>query len=142
VQFNGPTAQLQVAPPGETVTVYAVIELLPEIVGADQPIVTELSCALTPVTEGAPGESPKVRALFSVTAPALVVTVTPTVPPTGADGLVKVKVVPSALSFQDETAVAPTEIPVTPTKKEPLIVTVAPPVFGIWERSTLDSEGF
>jgi hypothetical protein len=59
------------------------------------------------------------------------VTVTPNVPPVGDAGLVKVKVVPSALSFHDETVVAPTEIPVTPTKNDPLIFTVAPPVFGI-----------
>jgi hypothetical protein len=93
------------------------------------------------VTVGALGESPKVSALESETVPAFVVTVTLFVPPTNELGLVNVRLVPASDSDHSVTGEEPTDIAVTPTKKLPLIRTVAPPVFGIEDLSVLVTEG-
>jgi hypothetical protein len=45
------------------------------------------------------------------------------------------KLVPSALSSQVGTELEPTKTDLTPTKKDPFTVTVAPPVFGMIARS-------
>ena len=107
------------------------IGLDPTDAGADQLTVTDSSFGLSPVTDGALGESPKVSALVIVAEPAVVWTVTSTDPPVLELGLTKVSVVPSLLSVQLDTEATPTVTPVTPTRKEPFSVTFAPPVFGI-----------
>jgi hypothetical protein len=56
---------------------------------------------------------------------------TSTVPPTFEAGFKKLMLVPSADSVQDEADRFPTEIEVTPTKNEPVKVTVEFPVLGI-----------
>lgn len=141
VQFSGPTVQVQVAPPGDTVTTYPVTGLVPADDGADQPTVIDWSPGLSPVIDGALGESPKVRALEIVAAPALVVTVKLFVPAVGEIGLVNVRLVPELDSVQSETLMDPIDIAVTPTKKLPLIVTVAPPVLGTRVLSVLLATG-
>jgi hypothetical protein len=107
-----------------------VIALVPELEGADQPIVTLLSDGLIPVIVGALGESPKVKAFANVADPAEVVTVTSTTPPAAEAGLTNVRDVPSVLSVQLVTELEPTLRAVTPTRNDPLSVIGAPPVFG------------
>jgi hypothetical protein len=93
------------------------------------------------VIEGALGESPKVSALGIVVVPAFVVIDRSTAPPVIELGLVKVRLVPESVSFQDDTAIEPTETAETPTKKLPFTLTVAPPVFGITLLSVLVAVG-
>jgi len=116
--------------------------LVPTLLGADHPMVTSLFEGLSPVIVGALGESPYVKALFKVADPADVFTVTPTFPPESDAGLMNFKDVPAGLSVQLVTWIPPTEMPVTPTKNEPLIVVVAPPLFGIKDLSALEIAGF
>jgi hypothetical protein len=105
-------------------------------------MVTDPSFGLTPVIVGALGESPKVNAFVLVTDPALVVIVKSLVPPSTELGLVNSSVVPESLSTQLETLIGPRDTPVTPTRKLPLTLTVAPPVFGIIDLSVLVRVGF
>jgi hypothetical protein len=64
-----------------------------------------------------------------------------TVPPELEDGLVKVIDVPSLLSDQEDTEVPPTDRADTPTRKEPEMVTLDPPVLGISVRLTWEING-
>ena len=107
------------------------IALVPTEEGADQPIATRLSDGLIPVIVGALGESPKVKALLNVADPEDVVTVTSTAPVLEEAGLTNERDVPSELSVQLVTELGPTDRAVTPTRKDPLRVTAAPPILGI-----------
>jgi hypothetical protein len=72
-----------------------------------------------------------VKASGILAVPEDVVTVTSITPPAVDAGLRNERLVPSSLSVQDGTWFEPTATEVTPTRKDPVSVTAAPPVFGI-----------